>query len=56
MTDEKHTGVTSLTDLRKLRNQMPRWVLILLALGVAAVIASRIPQLLIMLIASAVIA
>ena len=56
MTDEKHTGVTSLTDLHKLRNQMPRWVLILLALGVAAVIASRIPQLLIMLIAAAVIA
>jgi predicted PurR-regulated permease PerM len=56
MTDEKHTGGTSLTDLRKLHNQMPRWVLILLALGVASVIASRIPQLLIMLIAAAVIA
>jgi predicted PurR-regulated permease PerM len=35
---------------------MPRWVLILLALGVAAVIASRIPHLLMMLIAAAVFA
>ena len=56
MTDEKHNGGTALTDLRKLRNQMPRWVLILLALGVAAVIASRITQLFTMLIAAAVIA
>jgi predicted PurR-regulated permease PerM len=56
MTDEKDNGGTPLTDLRRLRNQTPRWVLILLALGVAAVIASRIPQLLMMLIAAAVIA
>ena len=56
MTDVKHNGGTALTDLRKLRNQMPRWVLILLAFGVAAVIASRITQLFTMLIAAAVIA
>ncbi|HUJ19222.1 MAG TPA: AI-2E family transporter [Nitrospirota bacterium] len=56
MTDEKHRGGSSLTDLRKLRDQMPRWVVLLLALGVAAVIASRITQLLMMLIAAAVIA
>ena len=56
MSDETHEGVTSLADLRKLHNQVPRWVLILLALGVAAAIASRITQLLIMLIVAAVIA
>jgi predicted PurR-regulated permease PerM len=56
MTDERHKGGTLLADLRTLRNQMPRWVLILLALGVAAVIASRITHLLMMLIAAAVIA
>jgi predicted PurR-regulated permease PerM len=56
MTDERHKGGTSLTDLRRLRNQMPRWVLVLLALGAAAVIASRITHLLMMLIAAAVIA
>ena len=56
MTDEKHKGGASLTELRKLRNQMPGWVLILLALGVAAVIVSRITQLIILLIAAAVIA
>jgi len=56
MTDQRHKGGTSQTDLRKLRNQMPRWALILLALGVAAVIASRITHLLMMLTAAAVIA
>jgi len=56
MTDEKHMSGTPLTDLRRLRNQMPRWILILLALGALAVIASRVTQLLMMLIAAAVIA
>lgn len=56
MTDERHKNGTSLTDSRKLRNQMPRWVLLLLALGVAVVIASRITHLLMMLIAAGVIA
>lgn len=56
MTDERHKNGTSLTDSRKLRNQMPRWVLIILALGAAAVIASRITHLLMMLIAAVVIA
>ncbi len=56
MTDEGHKNGTSLTDPRKLRNQMPRWVFILLALGVAAVIASRITQLLMIMIAAVVIA
>jgi predicted PurR-regulated permease PerM len=56
MTEERHKGGTSLTDLRKLRHQMPRWVLALLAFGVAAVVASRITHLLMMLIAAAIIA
>ncbi|HXY55227.1 MAG TPA: AI-2E family transporter [Nitrospirota bacterium] len=56
MTDERHKGGASLTDLRKLRNQMPGWVLIILALAVAAVIVSRVTQLIILLTAAAVIA
>ncbi len=56
MTDERHENGTSLTDSHKILNQMPRWVLILLALGVAAVIASRITNLLMILIAALVIA
>jgi predicted PurR-regulated permease PerM len=56
MIEERHKGGTSLTDLRRLRHQMPRWVLALLAFGVAAVIASRITHLIMMLIAATVIA
>jgi predicted PurR-regulated permease PerM len=56
MTDERQKDGTSLTDLQGLRDQMPRWVLILLALGVAVAIASRITQLLMMLLSAAVIA
>ena len=56
MTEERHKGGTSLTELRRLRHQMPRWVLALLAFGVAAAIASRITHLLMMLIAAAIIA
>ncbi|HUO77892.1 MAG TPA: AI-2E family transporter [Thermodesulfovibrionales bacterium] len=56
MNEERHKGGTSLTDLRKLRHQMPRWVLALLVFGVAAVVASRITHLLMMLIAAAIIA
>jgi len=56
MTEERHKGGTSLTDLRRLRHQMPRWVLTLLAFGVAGVVASRITHLLMMLIAAAIIA
>ena len=56
MTEERHKGGTSLTDLRKLRHQMPRWVFALLGFGVAAVVASRITHLLMMLIAAAIIA
>jgi predicted PurR-regulated permease PerM len=56
MTDERHKNGASLAASRKLRNQMPRWVLILLALGAAAVIASRTTHLLIILIAATVIA
>jgi len=55
MNEERHKGGASLSDLRRLRHQMPRWVLLLLALGVAAVIASRITHLLTMLTAAAVI-
>jgi predicted PurR-regulated permease PerM len=56
MTDERHKGDLSLNDLRKLHHQMPRWVIILLAAGVAAVIASHIAHLLITLTIAAVIA
>jgi predicted PurR-regulated permease PerM len=56
MIDEKRKDGPSLTIARKLRNQMPRWVLVLLALGVAAVIASRITHLLIILLAAVVVA
>jgi predicted PurR-regulated permease PerM len=56
MSDERHKNGTSLADPLKLHNQMPRWVLVLLALGVAAVIASRITHLLMMLLAAVVIA
>ena len=56
MNDERHKNGTPPTDSRKFHNQMPRWVLILLAFGVAAVIASRITQLLIMLVAAVIIA
>src|SRR5664280_2946382 len=56
MTDKRRKDGTSLTDLRELRHQMPIWVLVLVALSVAAVIASRVTNLLMMLIASAVIA
>ncbi len=56
MTDERHRNGPPPAESRKLRNQMPRWVLILLALGVAAVIASRISHLLIILIAAMFIA
>lgn len=56
MNEERHKDSPSLTDLRKLRHQMPRWVLVLLVFGVAAVVASRITHLLMMLIAAAIIA
>lgn len=56
MNEGGHKGGTSLTDLRKLRHQMPRWVLVLLAFGVAAVVAFRITHLIMMLIAAAIIA
>jgi len=56
MTDERDKGGASLADLRKLHNQIPRWILVLLALCVAAVIVSRITQLLITLMAAAFIA
>jgi predicted PurR-regulated permease PerM len=56
MTPERRKDGTSLTNLRGLRDRMPRWVLVLLAFGIAAVIASRISHLLITLIVAAVIA
>jgi predicted PurR-regulated permease PerM len=56
MIDERHKNGTSLTDSHQLRNQMPRYVLVILVLVVAAVIATRITQLLTMLIAAVVIA
>lgn len=56
MTEERHRGGLSLTDLRKLHHQMPRWVMILLIVGLVAVIASHITHLLITLTIAAVIA
>lgn len=56
MTDERHKGGPSLSDVRKLHHQMPRWAMLLLIVGVAAVVASRITHLIMMLIAAAVIA
>lgn len=56
MNQEKHKGSTSLPDLQRLHHQMPRWVVVLLALGVAAVVASRIMPLIMMLLAAAIIA
>lgn len=56
MTDERHKGGPSLTDLRKLHHQTPRWVIVLVAAGVAAAVASRIPHLLMTLIIAAIIA
>jgi len=56
MKEGRLKGDTSLTDLRRLRHQMPRWVLVLLACGVAAFVAFHITHLLIMLIAATVVA
>ena len=56
MTDERHKGGPSLSDVRKLHHQMPRWAMLLLMAGVAAVVASRVTHLIMMLIAAAVIA
>jgi predicted PurR-regulated permease PerM len=56
MNEEKRTGSALLADLQKHHSQIPRWVLLLLALGAAAIVASRITHLIIMLIAAAVIA
>ena len=56
MAHHRHKNGISLTDLRTFHHQMPRWVLILLALGIATVVASHITHLLMMLTAAAVIA
>ncbi len=55
MSDERHKDGLSLTDLRKLHHQMPRWIVILLVAGVAAVVASQVAHLLMTLIVAAVI-
>lgn len=55
MCDEGHQDL-SLTDARKLRHQMPRWVIVLLAAGVAGVVASHIAYLLVILIIAALVA
>jgi predicted PurR-regulated permease PerM len=54
--DERHKGGLSLSDLRKLHHQIPRWVLILIAAGVVAAVASHITHLLMTLVIAAVIA
>jgi len=56
MSDKRHKSGTLLNDLREIHNQIPRWVLILLALGLAAVVVTRITQLIIMLIAAGAVA
>ena len=56
MTHERRKDPIAHAEFRSLRHQMPRWVLILLVLGAAAVVASRITNLLMILTAAAVIA
>ncbi len=56
MTDERHKDPPSLADVQKLHHQMPGWVVVLLVVGVAAILASYVLHLLMMLIISAVIA
>ena len=56
MSDERHEGSVSLAALRRLHHQIPRWVLVLLIAGLAAVVARHIAHLLITLTVSAVIA
>jgi predicted PurR-regulated permease PerM len=56
MNDEGHQEDLSLTDARKLHHQMPRWVIVLLAAGVAGVVAFHIAYLLVTLIIAALAA
>lgn len=56
MSDEGHQGNLSLTDARKLYHRMPRWIIVLLAAGVAGVVASHIAYLLVTLIIAALVA
>ena len=56
MTDKGQKDGFSPADLRKLHHQMPRWVITLVVVGIAAVVASRVAQLLMTLIVAAVIA
>ncbi len=55
MTDGRRKESPSIGDLRRLHHQMPRWVVILLVLGLSAVVASHIPHLLMMLTAASFI-
>ncbi len=52
MTGGRRKEGVSISDLRRLHHQMPRWVIVLLILGLSAVVASRIPHLLMMLMAA----
>jgi predicted PurR-regulated permease PerM len=56
MTSNGQKNTLSPADLRKLHHQMPRWVITLAVLGIAAVVASRIAHLLATLTVAAVIA
>jgi predicted PurR-regulated permease PerM len=55
VTDGERKEGPSISDLRRLHHQTPRWVIILLVIGLAAVVASHIPHLLMMLMAAAVV-
>jgi predicted PurR-regulated permease PerM len=55
VTDDKRQDGPSISDLRRLHHQMPRWVIVLIIIGLAAVVASHIPHLLMMLMVAAVI-
>ncbi len=55
MTGGRRKEGPSIGDLRRLHHQMPRWVIILLVLGLAAAVASHIPHLLMMLTAASFI-
>jgi predicted PurR-regulated permease PerM len=56
MNEKMHEGSAFPSGLQKMSHQIPTWVLVLLGVGVAAVVASRIAHLIVMLIAAAVIA
>ncbi|HWR57989.1 MAG TPA: AI-2E family transporter, partial [Thermodesulfovibrionales bacterium] len=56
MTVSRRSDDSKMSDFRKLHHQMPRWVIVLLVVGVAALVASRISHILMTLTVAAVVA